>query len=202
MAEKRHYDHRTRRDRTTAAIALAILIVLAGYHLWDTRAAFSDFDGWWAYFKPMYAGDDYIRVTELAERQGDWHDRYRAIALGVAIRREAPTVETIYEPEDLWLLWGESEEAPRSWEHPGVKDDYFGTTIARAERVPKLYDPVLSAETIQEWEDRGIVEHVGWNIAYLKGYETEATVVLHCDAPRSTIYIVPLSLAPSREATQ
>lgn len=188
-----------RRDKTTALIALALLAVLAAYHVWDVRAAFTDFDGWWAYFRPTYPGDDYARVTELAERQGDWHDRYRAITIAMAIRRAAPGVETVYEPAELWRLWGEAEDTPRSWDAPGIKDDYFSEAIARATRTPSDYDPVLVSTAIGNWANEGRTVELGWHVTYVEGAEDDTAVVLHCDESRSEVYVVPLSLSPAAE---
>lgn len=187
-----------RRDKITALIALAILAVLASYHVADVRGAFADLDAWWIYFKPLYPGDDYALVTQYAERQDDWHDRYRAISLGMAIRRAAPGVETVYQPLEMWELWGESEDAPVSWEHPGIKDDYFSQAIARAERVSAEYDPVLPASTITAWENEGTLENVAWNVTYVSGAEDDTAVFLHCDETRTTIYVVPASLSPAQ----
>lgn len=188
---------RVRRDKVIALIALALIAVLAVYHVSDVRTAWTDFETWWAYFPPLYPGDDYIQVTEAAERQDDWHDRYRAITLGMAIRRAAPGVETVIQPQEMWELWGTSADAPRSWDAPGIKDDYFSDSIARAERVPKAYDPVLDAATIAVWESDGIVEHVAWNVAYLAGAEDDTVVVLHTDEARAILYVVPASLSPA-----
>ncbi len=188
-----------RRDKITALVALAILAVLASYHLWDIRGAFEDFDGWWVYFEPVFPGDDYARVTEFAERRANWHDRYRAITLGVAIRRATPDVEVVYAPDGLWHLWGARPYSPTSWDAPGIKGDYFATTIARAERTTAEYDPALAQSTIDTWESAGAIERLNWNVAYVTGAEDDRAVVLHRDADFSVVYVVPLSLSPARE---
>jgi len=56
MAEESPTERTTasrRTDVVTATIALVLFAAISLYQVWDLRAAVTDFDGWWTFFKPV-----------------------------------------------------------------------------------------------------------------------------------------------------
>ena len=187
---------RTRNDRVTAIIALLLFATLSLYLLWDVRAAFSDFDGWWEYFEPVYPGDDFIAATLDAEQVSNWHIYYRSITVTTEARRMAGgRVDALYAPERLYLTWGTRADDPTDYDHPGLRDVSLEGLSARAV-VWQDYDPVLPDDVIARWVEEGRVTETEWAVAKVEPDEPETEFVIHTDMDREIVYVVPLSLSP------
>jgi len=187
---------RVRNDFVTATIALLLFAALSLYSVWDVRAAFSDFDGWWEYFEPVYPGDDFIAATLDGEQVSNWHIYYRSITITMEARRMAGgRPDAIYAPERLYLTWGTRADDPTDYDHPGLRDVSLEGLSARAV-VWRDYDPALPDDLIAEWVADGRVTQSEWAVARVEPDESETEFVIHADMAREMVYVVPLSLSP------
>jgi len=185
-----------RNDIVTAGVALLLFASLSLYQVWDLRAAVTDFDGWWAFFKPVYPGDDYIAATLDAEQISNWHVYYRSITVTTAARRIARgRIDALYAPERLYLTWGTRAEDPTDFDRPGLRDVSLEGFSSDAV-VWIDYDPVLPEELIERWRDDGRVTDLEWDVAAVVPDEPESEFVLHADPERRIVYLVPRSLSP------
>ena len=187
---------RVRNDFVTATIALLLFATLSLYSLWDARAAFSDFDGWWEYFEPVYPGDDFVAATLDGEQVSNWHVYYRSITVTMEARRMAGgRVDALYAPERLYLTWGTRADDPTDYDHPGLRDVSLEGLSARAV-VWSDYDPALPDDVIAEWVEEGRVTETEWAVARVEPDEPETEFVIHTDMAREMVYVVPASLSP------
>ena len=186
-----------RTDILKAWVGLSVLAALLAYQLFDFRTAFSDFDTWWAFFPPSFAGDDYIAATLDAEHIKDWHIYYRSIAALTAARRIAggPPSE-VHAPHALHLLWSSDPDATGDYENPAFRDTALESWSAGA-LTWSAYDPVIDDVFIDEWRAHGRVQDLAWSVAAVTPDETESELVLHTDRERSVVYVVPLSMSPT-----
>jgi hypothetical protein len=187
-------DRADRNDIRTAAVGLLLVGAILFYQFWDFRTAFTDFDAWWEFFDPSFAGDDYIAATFDAEHVDNLHIYYRSIAVVTAARRMADgRPEMITAPDQLHLLWSLDPDNTGDFDNPGFRDTALETWSSYSlEWVD--YDPVVEEETTERWRTDGRVEVVGWNVAMVRPDEPEARFVLLTDQARSIVYVVPLSL--------
>ena len=192
----RELNDRLRNDFVTAAIALVLFAAASAYLLYDARAAYSDFEGWWEYFEPVYPGDDFVAATLDAEQISNWHVYYRSITVTSEARRMAGgRVDALYAPERLYLTWGTRADDPTDYDHPGLRDVSLEGLSARAV-IWEEYDPALPDSLIAEWEEQGRVMATEWNVARVEPDEPDTEFVIHSDMGRKIVYVVPLSLSP------
>jgi len=199
MAEESPTDRTTtsrRADVVTAAIALVLFAAISLYQVWDLRAAVTDFDGWWAFFKPVYPGDDFVDATLDAEQISNWHVYYRSITVTTAARRIAEgRIDALYAPERLYLTWGTRADDPTDYDRPGLRDVSLEGLSSRAV-IWNDYDPVLPDELIERWRSEGRVTDMEWKAAAVSPDEPESEFVIHTDMDRTIVYVVPASLSP------
>ncbi len=188
-----------RNDRITGVVGLVLLGALLLFQLSDLGGAFGNFNAWWIFAKPVPAGDDYAKATVWAESPAYYAGPVRSITVAMAIRRASAVRDfTTVAPEERYLLWADTSVAYPKISEPGLYD-WFDALDANSVR-SVAYDPVLPDALIARWESENRMWELPWDVVIVGGDVREnPVVVLHTNADRSVIYVVPSSLSPEGE---
>lgn len=145
----------------------------------------------WPFPKPIVARGDYDTVMDT---QG--HARIASIYIGLAARDIAARhVDEVIAPPDLESIVSRTGDEfmgdEKSAIYPSFITQAAGGLIERVD-----YDPVLSADELDDLMAIGTVTEYPRDVIAIAADEPDPTVVLFTDSGRQIVYAVAASLAP------